>query len=370
MAIRRVAGLAAPFFIAAPLAFVLVEGALRLGLFGGERNVPMVRIANKKGDARGDIRPGSLVLLCYPTNYRGYFRIDLADPKTLAHYESIGMRGLDKALPLRPFAVEQPFNSRVFLGPEFKEKREGITRVVIMGDSFNMGWGLRLEDRVSDRLEVLLNRGGPGRYEVLNAGIPSGDFPKLYYQWREILGLKPDILIFGMTLNDTLREPELAQPPLESSPLVMVRRADPALGGGFFDLRIRALVQKIRQDRLDSRVMIDWYRALGSDRNAASIVATRQYIKEMDSTARHRGGRFILALWPLLVPWDEGYPFQEIHDRTAGFAKDRGIEFVDLLPPLLSRKAPDLWVHPVDRHPNEVASALAAERLAKAILAN
>jgi len=367
---RRVLGLLAPLVIAVPLALVLVEGALRLGLLGEGTSVPMIRIANKKADGDGNIRPGSLVLLCYPTNYRGYFKIDLADPKTLAYYESIGMRNLDKALPARHFAVEQPFNSLVHLGPEFKEKREGVTRVVIMGDSFNMGWGLRLEDRVSDRLEALLNRGGPERYEVLNAGIPSGDFPELYYKYRDILSLRPDILILGMTLNDTMKSPELAQPPLETSPLVMVRRVEDGPGPGFFDLRIRALLRKIQRDREDTRIMIEWYKALGSDRNSTGIVATRQYIREMDATLKHRGGRFILALWPLLVPWDEGYPLKEIHDRTQGFASDRGIEFADLLPPLLTRKAPELWVHPVDRHPNEVASALAAERLAKAILRN
>ena len=148
----------AAFLIAAPLALILVEGALRLGVLGSEKNAPMVRIADKKGDANGGIRPGSLVLLCYPTNYRGYFKIDLADPKTLAHYESIGMRNMDKALPSRHFAVEQSFNSGVYLGPEFPEERDGVVRVVIMGDSFNMGWGLRLEDRISDRLQALLDR--------------------------------------------------------------------------------------------------------------------------------------------------------------------------------------------------------------------
>jgi lysophospholipase L1-like esterase len=369
MSMRRVAGFLAPFVIALPLALVLVEGALRAGLLGSGPNLPMIRIANKKADGKGNIRPGSLVLLCYPSNYRGYFKIDLANPATLAYYESVGMRNLDKALPKRRFAVEQPFNSQVYLGPEFKAKREGITRVVIMGDSFNMGWGLRLEDRVSDRLEALLNKGGE-RYEVLNAGIPSGDFPELYYKYRDLLPLKPDILILGMTLNDTLRSPELANPPLETSPLVMTRRVEDSSGLGFFDLRIGAMLRKFEKDRADTRIMIDWYKALGSDRNSTGIVATRQYIREMDQTLKHRGGRFILALWPLLVPWDEGYPFHEIHERTAGFAKDRGIEFADLLPPLLTRKAPDLWVHPVDRHPNEVASALAAERLARAILEN
>jgi hypothetical protein len=171
-----------------------------------------------------------------------------------------------------------------------------------------------------------------------------------------------------MTLNDTMKKPDLAQPPLESSPLVMVRRADEPGAGGFPGLRIAALLRKAVQDRRDTQTMIEWYRRLGSDENGTGIVATRQYIREMDATLRHRGGRFILALWPLLVPWDDGYPLREIHEHNAGFAQARSIEFVDLLPALMTRKAPELWVHPVDRHPNEVASALAAQRLAAAIL--
>jgi len=370
MSFARVARSLAPLLIAAPLALILVEGAVRMGLFGGEGLLPMVRIANRKGDADGGIRPNSLVLLCYATNYRGYFKIDLADPKTLAHYESLGMRNLDKALPLRHYVVEQQFNSRVYLGPEFADKREGVKRVVLMGDSFNMGWGLRLEDRVSTRLEERLNQAQPGKWEVVNAAITSGDFPELYYKYRDILPLKPDVLILGMTLNDVMRSPELDRPPLETSPLVMVRRADEPKKLGFFDLRIKRFLDRARQDAADTRVMTEWYRALGSDANSTGIVATRQYIREMDATLKNRGKRFILALWPLLIPWDKGYPLKEIHEHNQGFAQARGIEFADLLPPLLGHKAEDLWLHPVDRHPNEVASALAADRLAKLILGN
>lgn len=365
---RRVASLMAPFLVAAPLGLMVAEGGLRMGLLASDSNLPMVRIGNRKADARGDIRPGTLVLLCYPSNYRGYFKLDLADPGTLSHYQSLGMRNLHKALPRLHFVVEQPFNSQAYLGPEFPEKKAGITRVVIMGDSFNMGWGLRLEDRVSDRLEVLLNRNQARRYEVLNAAIPSGDFPALYYKFRDVLSLKPDILIMGMTLNDTVKRPELAQPPLESSPLVMVHPANGPGSGGFFDLRILALLRKAGRERRDTQTMIEWYRRLGSDENSSGIVVTRHYLREMDATLKQRGGRFILALWPLFVPWDGGYPFKEIHEHNAAFAQARGIEFVDLLPALITRTAPELWVHPVDRHPNEVASALAAERLAAAIL--
>ena len=67
----------------------------------------------------------------------------------------------------------------------------------------------------------------------------------MYYKFREILPLRPDILVLGMTPNYTIRKPELANPPVGTSPLVMFRgaeEAEPRLG--FFDLRIRALIRK------------------------------------------------------------------------------------------------------------------------------
>jgi hypothetical protein len=51
----------------------------------------------------------------------------------------------------------------------------------------------------------------------------------------------------------------------------------------------------------------------------------------------------------------------------AAFLDSAGIARHDLLPALRGRTDESLWVHPVDRHPNEIAHRLAAESLAPVV---
>ncbi|NNE42927.1 MAG: hypothetical protein HKN12_01850, partial [Gemmatimonadetes bacterium] len=50
---------------------------------------------------------------------------------------------------------------------------EGVTRLLVIGDSFAFGWGVPAEDAFPRRLEELLRERHPDRrIEVVNAGIP------------------------------------------------------------------------------------------------------------------------------------------------------------------------------------------------------
>jgi hypothetical protein len=69
----------------------------------------------------------------------------------------------------------------------------------------------------------------------------------------------------------------------------------------------------------------------------------------------------------LLVGLDRGYPFEDTTRVISAFLDTAGIARLDLLPVLRGRPDQSLWVHPVDRHPNEVANRLAAESLAPVV---
>src|SRR4051794_4503981 len=59
------------------LALLVAEAGLRAA--GLPRHLPgYARIGNTKG---GDVRAGTVALVCYPTNPRGYFPIDLRRPQ-------------------------------------------------------------------------------------------------------------------------------------------------------------------------------------------------------------------------------------------------------------------------------------------------
>jgi hypothetical protein len=134
-----------------------------------------------------------------------------------------------------------------------------------------------------------------------------------------------------------------------------------------FGARTALLVQDRWERRRVDRGMTAWYGDLYGEHNREGWKRTRDQIVEMQHQMRLRGGRFLMATWPVLAHLDGGYPFGAIHDAVGRFAHASGIGWVDLLPVLAGRRADDLWVHPLDPHPNERAHRLVAEALAPAV---
>jgi hypothetical protein len=75
-----------------------------------------------------------------------------------------------------------------------------------------------------------------------------------------------------------------------------------------------------------------------------------------------QGGRLVVVLFPLLYEFD-AYPFTKPHETIRAFCEENNIAFLDLLPVFSKYKAEDLWAHPTDHHPNEIAHKLAAKAL-------
>jgi hypothetical protein len=96
---------------------------------------------------------------------------------------------------------------------------------------------------------------------------------------------------------------------------------------------------------------------------------TQALIREMNRRTLARGGRFLVASWPLMIHLEGDDPFGDVSDKVARFCLGAGIPRHDLRPALAGRRTEALWVHPVDMHPNEVAHRLAAESLAPAVRA-
>lgn len=98
-------------------------------------------------------------------------------------------------------------NSHGLRGPETTyEKPSAIFRILNLGDSVAMGWGVRMEDTYGRRLESLLNEGGNGNldFEVVNAGVPGWSLDNaLAYLQAEGLKYEPDLVVLDLTIaND------------------------------------------------------------------------------------------------------------------------------------------------------------------------
>ena len=84
------------------------------------------------------------------------------------------------------------------------EKPQGVTRVLVMGDSFSFGVGVDNADVWPAQLEKLLNAGNPAtRYEVVNASCPGWGTENELAFWRKRGGaLQPDLVIVSFYRND------------------------------------------------------------------------------------------------------------------------------------------------------------------------
>jgi hypothetical protein len=131
--------------------------------------------------------------------------------------------------------------------------------------------------------------------------------------------------------------------------------------------RLFAFVEARLQARRLERSTTTWYVDMYGEPNAAGWARTRETLRQMDLRQKARGGRFLLALWPLFVGLEGGYPFAGVHERIRQACLEDGIAFLDLRPAFDGIKTDGLWVHAVDHHPNEKAHARAAAYLAQQV---
>jgi lysophospholipase L1-like esterase len=335
------------------VAFVGLEGALGI--------VPR----NERRVLSRSSRLGTTALDCYPTNPRGYFDLDLQDPDARSRFERLGVRRVEDCASHAPFAVEYRYNSLQFRDREPGPRRRGVHRLMVLGDSFTEGQGVREPDAYPRVLEATLNAEDWRAWEVFNFGRRGADFPALQDNFEQLLPLDPDVVVYGMVLNDCEQSPRFrARDPLLSDWLTGRGRHGLPARTQPFGFRtasfVRTRIDRVRVDRGTS----DWYGALYGWPNREGWTSTQDRIRAMDRRMRERGGRFVVVIWPMLTELHDRYPYRNVHDAISRFCREAGIPCFDLLQTLQGRRATALWVHPVDPHPNEIAHRLVADELA------
>jgi hypothetical protein len=88
------------------------------------------------------------------------------------------------------------------------EKPANVFRIVLLGASIDMGWGVGDDETYENRLEVWLNaearrRGLTRRFEVLNFAMAAyGPVQRYEILHRKALGYQPDLVLFASTMLD------------------------------------------------------------------------------------------------------------------------------------------------------------------------
>lgn len=242
-------------------------------------------------------------------------------------------------------------------GPEVVVPKSSNTfRVVLLGDSFTMGWGVPVERTFAALLERRLNverpPGSPStlRYEVINLGVGNFNSSQAVALLRRVgLSLAPDLILLEYFLNDA--------EPLRPYPHAFL------LDHSYLIALVASRIRRLPISTVGIPGYAEYYRVLYFD-SSPGWTEARRALRELASIARQRRIPAALFLVPDLHGLGATNPFADVHMKLTAVAREDSLPVLDLWP-VFANHEPDttLWVTPADPHPNARAHELIANAL-------
>jgi hypothetical protein len=237
-------------------------------------------------------------------------------------------------------------NAQGLRGPALEPLPPGGRRVLFLGGSIALGWGVAEEDTVESRLQrMLIEAGQPA--QVLNAGVGNYNADRYVSRFfKELTALDPTDIVVLYFLRDAEELPP---------------------GGGNALLRHSELAVTLwiayhrLYDRAGEQALVDHYRNAYRP-GAPGFLVMQSKLRELAEYANTHHIRLYLAMMPDVHNLVD-YPLSFVHETMRTAAERAGYRYVDLLPALRGRPPAELFAMPGDPHP----SAFAHERMADAI---
>ena len=276
-------------------------------------------------------------------------------------------------------SIPVDINSHGLRGPETTYKKPPATfRILNLGDSVVMGWGVREESTYGKQLESMLNEDGSGdlRYEVINAGVPGWNLENAFaYLQAEGLKYEPDLILLGLTLSNDIKGRSALLADNQPALIKWLRSSTyfwPFLTVQFRWMEARAQ-DRDRIDVIDPPTDPDKY--FNQDPESEQWNEFWNQVSVINQLAGERDIPVVLIIFPLeFQVIDESYSTLPQELLTARTAEER-IPAVDLLP--VFRQAclekpgescqledrylfADVWMHPSDEGHKLIADELEA----------
>ncbi|MGH7338227.1 MAG: SGNH/GDSL hydrolase family protein, partial [Myxococcota bacterium] len=218
-----------------------------------------------------------------------------------------------------------------------------VRRIVVLGDSFTFGFGVRGDETYPNVLERLLDaETHDARFEVLNLGV-GGYSTRDEALVLEHKGMRwnPELVVVGYVLNDPEIDPVQPLHQHFREPTWWQRLELGRLLASFESSLAIAFFGKG-----------DYYEYLHArERKWRSVVLG---FERIGAIAGARDVPVLVVIFPMTgKPWAE-YPYRELHRKVASLAREKRLEVLDLLDRYSSFPPGELIVAPGDSHPNEL----------------
>lgn len=238
-------------------------------------------------------------------------------------------------------------------------KPKGVYRIAVVGDSFSFGPYMQFDDTFAQRMQRYLNLNeSQPKVEVVNYGVPRYSTTHEIAVVERALSEGADLIILQITMND----PEI-KPYVPDGTLAQIEsgnRPDSSLLG-------RLKIYGLLESRLDTWRSHQQYQNYFLDlfRKWESFAPFKDAVIHISNLCREKNVSFAAVVFPLFgYTFDADYPLLELHHRLSDLLIEARVPFIDISSAYQNIPVERLQVLPgEDRHPNEIAHRIAAERL-------
>ncbi len=296
----------------------------------------------------------------YSSNYRDYF----IEKKDMFGRTSFTV---DKSQPVNLTYQNEQFEP-------------GSLKVLAVGDSFTAGQGVKPQDTWIKQLEKL----SPNRLYGINYGISGLNIKEINGMFNAaIKEINPDLVVYAYVLNDPIVK---TKAPLEMDLDTSNQYAykDAGLYDDLINFRTtvfdnnrneivnlvykssnmaKYLIRTLERKKITERTIAYYQQIHDPAVNAEGLEETFKLIEQMKDESLKKHSQFVVMIFPLFYKTQKNYPFKAIHQYLRNELSKRKIDSLDLLPVYEGINDSDLWVHPVDQHPNDYAQGIAAKAL-------
>jgi hypothetical protein len=242
-----------------------------------------------------------------------------------------------------------------------REKPLGVYRIMMLGDSTTLGWGVREEDTAAKFLERKLNVDPPPGYnkvEVMNTGVGNYDtVQEVTYYETTGRTYHPDLVVLVYFIND----PEPV--PVEHKGFLIDRSYLIAFATNRFDGLLR-----------HAGVRPDWKKYYASlyDEDKPGFQACKKALVTLADSTRSDGAKLLVAILPELHQINgDTYPFKAEHRKIENVMAAEQVPVVELIDGLKDHgPEKSLWVTPLDDHPDSKANDLISDQLTRWVSQN
>lgn len=271
----------------------------------------------------------------------------------------------------------------------FTPENANAFKIVAVGDSFTWGLGVKAADNYPSLIGQFLQDRAGRPVAVSNHAQVGRMIAEIQVEMAQALAAGvPDLCVYGFVLNDPIDERDVREgflgptdkaagmdnPDIDDGINIRtanLRKFRLESTGGWLRNHSRIADMAFRQwewRQIQQHCLREYLELYDPAKNSKGLEATWEMLQAMHQLQAQAGKRFLVVIFPLFVDTDGNYPFAGIHQQLADGLRQRGIEFLDLLPAYRNYRCRDLWVHDVDRHPNELAHRVAAEAIVQHLL--